>query len=632
MKRCVYDIEGNGLLVRCTEVHCIVVFDLDTRETFRYRPGEIEDGIAKLQEYDRNIGHNVIGYDAPVLEKLYPHCGPLPKQVDTLLMSRMLWGTGQAPGGGHGLESWGCYFKFEKIEFNEFGSFSEEMLEYCVRDVHLNVKVYEYLAPEFTKDLWYGYNLECDTRRILSKQELNGFYLDPERYRDLLQYLEVSLAELQDRVDSIISPVDYTVQRRLYWIVRKPGDLYSEPVYKTFKTKKAATDAGFKDKNIEPGPLVTKKIRFNANSGDQIVEFFKDKYNWNPTVLTEKGNPSVSGDVLEDLEFEEAPLFLDYQTVCKRISQVESWPKFMIENRVHGSVNTVGTDTYRMSHSDPNVAQVTGKEKKYGKECRACWVPTPGMVLVGTDAAGLELRMFANALYPFDGGKYIPVVCYQDPHEHNRQLAGLEERHTAKTAIYAFTYGCGLIKMGKSTAGSKNVDKEASKEKIPKGYLSYMKENDLYTKENAACAKRGIVVKRRFMENISGFQDLLDSLSEEWNANNKEYIRGVDGRRIPVKSEHTLLNRRLQSDGAVVMKEAIRIHHNKCEEEFGPHGGIWAYCANIHDEFQVECDPSIKGRMKAIGKWCIAKAGSNLGLVCPLSGDSKVGDTWYDTH
>ena len=630
MRRCVYDIEGNELLIRCTEIHCVVVQDLQTRETFRYRPGEIEDAIDKINEYDIAIGHNVLGYDYPVLERLYR---PLTaKQADTYIMSRLLYPPSKAPGGGHGLRNYGEYFKFPKTEFHEFAEFTEEMLDYCTQDVHLNTKVYEYLAPKMTQDLWYAYDLECDTRRIITKQEQNGFYVDPVKHQELLNYLTVKQTEVQDEIDKIISPTEYTVKRRQYWIARKPGNLYSGPRQETYQTKTQAKDAGFKEKEITPGPWVEKISRFNANSGDQILEFFQDKYNWQPSVFTDKGNASLAGEILEDLEYPEASLFSEYQLLQKRISQVSSWPEFMINNRVHGSVHSVGAATFRMTHSDPNVSQVTAKGKPYGNECRSCWSATPGKKLVGTDAKGLELRMFANALFPFDGGKYVPIVCYQDPHDYNRRLAGLEERSKAKTAIYAFTYGCGLIKMGKTTEGSESVEREAEKTKIPRGYLRYMEETDIATPENIKRAKCGVVTKRRFMENIAGFQELLDSLKTEWESNDKEFIRGIDGRKIPVEKEHTLLNRRLQSDGAVVMKEALRQHHNRATQEFGPHGDKWAYCANIHDEFQVECDPDIARRMRALGKWSIAKAGSVLELACPLSGDSSIGTNWLSTH
>lgn len=632
MKRCVFDIEGDELLIRCSVVWCVVIKDLQTGETFKYRPDQIPESYRKLQEYDLIIGHNILGYDVPVMEKFYGHLGPLPKRADTFIMSRMMWGPGEAPGEAHGLAAWGRFFNFPKIEFEDFSKFSEEMLTYCTQDVDLNVKVYGYIRERWKPELNYGYQMECDARRIITMQEQNGFRLDPNKYSELVQFLNLKLAEAQDEVDKVIPPTTYTVKRHQFFTAVKEPSLIGPGRSERFLTKKDAKAAGFKDKEIIPGPLVEKTQTFNPNSGKQILEYFQDRYKWQPTVFTENGNPSVSGQVLEDLEYPEAELFSEFQLVKKRISQVESWDKFRIGDRVHGSVHTVGTHTYRMSHSEPNVAQVTAKRKKYGKECRECWVPKPGWKLVGTDAKGLELRLFANELAPFDGGKYIDVVCLGDPHSHNQMVAGLDDRDLAKTCIYAFTYGGGLLKLGDLAKDSQDIIKESANARIPDGYKRYMKENDLYTEENVKKAKRGIVLKDRFMSNIEGFADALQALEEEWEANDQKWIRGIDGRRIPVTSRNILLNRKLQSGGAIVMKEALRIHERLCVRDFGPHGERWAYCANIHDEFQVECEASIAKRMRAIGRLSIYLAGEALSLHCRQAGDSQIGESWLGTH
>ena len=54
-----------------------------------------------------------------------------------------------------------------------------------------------------------------------------------------------------------------------------------------------------------------------------------------------------------------------------------------------------GTITGRMTHRNPNMAQVPAVYSPYGKECRACWIVAEGYKLVGVDASGLELRIFS---------------------------------------------------------------------------------------------------------------------------------------------------------------------------------------------------------------------------------------------
>ena len=240
--------------------------------------------------------------------------------------------------------------------------------------------------------------------------------------------------------------------------------------------------------------------------------------------------------------------------------------------------------------------------------------------------------MLANALYPYDNGKYIPVVCEGQPHDYNNELCGFNDRDVAKTAIYAFTYGGGLIKLGKIAKDSKPIQDDAKKKTIPSGYMRYLKESGLDSEEYIRFAKMGMVVKERFFDNLDGFSDLLDALEKEWSDNNEQFIRGVDRRRIPCDRRNVLLNRRLQSDGAVVMKEALRQHYILAYSKFGPHGERWAYCANIHDEFQVECEATLATQFKELGNLAIATTGKVLGLACPLEGDSNIGDNWYATH
>ena len=65
MSSCVFDIETNGLDEKLTKVHCIVIYDIESQEYHKYAPDDVPDGIAKLSEYDKLIGHNIISFDIP---------------------------------------------------------------------------------------------------------------------------------------------------------------------------------------------------------------------------------------------------------------------------------------------------------------------------------------------------------------------------------------------------------------------------------------------------------------------------------------------------------------------------------------------------------------------------------------
>jgi hypothetical protein len=89
--RLVFDIESDGLLDAATVVHCIVVADLDSDRVDAFGPGLIKEGLARLAEARYLVGHNICGFDLPLLQRLY---GWAPSQdcrvVDTLIAGRLI--------------------------------------------------------------------------------------------------------------------------------------------------------------------------------------------------------------------------------------------------------------------------------------------------------------------------------------------------------------------------------------------------------------------------------------------------------------------------------------------------------------------------------------------------------------
>ena len=106
-------------------------------------------------------------------------------------------------------------------------------------------------------------------------------------------------------------------------------------------------------------------------------------------------------------------------------------------------------------------------------------------------------------------------------------------------------------------------------------------------------------------------------------------LRGLDGRTLPVRSAHSALNLLLQSAGAVVMKQALCILWDELNAKYKDR---FAFMANIHDEFQIECEREIAQDVGAMATDAIVKAGVTLNLQCPLKGEFKIGNNWAETH
>ena len=153
--------------------------------------------------------------------------------------------------------------------------------------------------------------------------------------------------------------------------------------------------------------------------------------------------------------------------------------------------------------------------------------------------------------------------------------------------------------------------------------------------------RQGKELRERFFANLPAFADLRSKVS---GAAGRGFLKGIDGRKIYVRSVHSALNTLLQSAGAIVMKEALDIFLKYIRSESlaqsrSERGGevidIDAHVvANVHDEWQVEVKEE-KNSLDLVGYYgvhSIIKAGKNLKLNCPLDGEYKIGDNWSETH
>ena len=102
MKQLVFDIETDDL--KPTKVWCICCIDVDSNKEYSFTPDTLSDGYKLLQSADKLIGHNIIGFDIPVIEQLAGVSLWDKKIVDTLVLSRLF---NPVREGNHGLEKWG---------------------------------------------------------------------------------------------------------------------------------------------------------------------------------------------------------------------------------------------------------------------------------------------------------------------------------------------------------------------------------------------------------------------------------------------------------------------------------------------------------------------------------------------
>jgi len=592
----VFDIETDGLDPH--RIFCISAMDVDTQEQKNFDVNNISNGIGYLMQADKLIGHNIIGFDIPAIKKLYRVDLSDKKIVDTLVLSRLF----NPIRASHSLEAWGYKLGYQKIDFDKYDEYSEEMMEYCANDVQLNLKVYEALKRESKGFTSESVNLERDTYKVITDQREHGFMLDVTLAQKLLEEFEKEIKLTEKEVHKTFKP---RIDRRVIYPQHTKDGVLRKMGLDTKGKQTRLTDDEYDIFNKGQSTTVVRETEepFKLGSRQQIGEYLQ-QFGWKPKEFTPTGQPKVDEKILNKVKsIPEATLIAKYLMLQKRIAQVSSWLTFLPENliensegcvelsaRVHGSVITNGTITGRMSHRDPNMAQIPSLASPYGKECRSCWTVADKFKLVGIDASGLELRMLAHYL---NDEEFTDDIINGDIHTANQKRAGLKSRNQAKTFIYAFLYGAGDAKIGSVIGGNK------------------------------ADGKR---VKQSFLANFGTLKTFRNRITREAEQNG--FIKGLDGRKIFIRSAHAALNSLLQGAGAIVMKRALIIFDELIKEN-----NLLANCvANVHDEWQVEVLEEEAEQLGQLGVDAIRAAGVYYNLNCPLDGEYKIGGNWSETH
>ena len=573
MKTAIFDIETNGLYETVDKFWVGYIY---WKETGRYEKFlDADSMVDALNKADLLVGHNIIVYDIPILNKLST------KQidsniaiVDTLILGKLAY-YDKDRSFKHSLEAYGERLGFQKGEHNDWTQYSEEMDTYCKRDVEVTAKLYTHLKR---KTPWLpdeALHLEQEVQRIIVEQERYGWAFDVKKaeqlHIELVKEKEIAEQTLRETFKPLFLPVGKTR------IPKKP-----------FR-RLGITTIG------ENQPI--KLTEFNPSSGKHIVWWVERLYGKQKWKYTEKGTPKTDADSLVE-QFSDrdwAKPLLHYLEVNKLLGQLaeggKAWLKLVgKDGRLHGQADILGAVTGRFTHSNPNLAQVPSIRAYKGRESRALFTVKEGYRLVGADASGLELRTLSHYLARHDGGKYGQLVLNGDIHTENQTAAGLPTRDDAKTFIYAFLYGAGDAKIGSIVGGT---------------------------------SKQGAILKRTFTSKVKGLRELVEGVKR---AAKRGYLVGLSGRRLYVRSPHSALNTLLQSAGAYYMKYFL-VEAEKRLKKFDAH-----FVGNIHDEVQLEVREDQAEEVASILEQTFIDVGKQIGMRIKMEGEAKIGLNWADTH
>jgi len=209
----------------------------------------------------------------------------------------------------------------------------------------------------------------------------------------------------------------------------------------------------------------------------------------------------------------------------------------------------------------------------------------------------LELRVLGHYLNVYDNGDFSKKLLEDDIHTINQKATGLSSRNKAKTFIYAFIYGAGNDKLGE------------------------------ILEVNNDEAKR---VRHKFEASLPALKTLTTSARHKFKTSG--FVKGLDGRKLLPRAEHSVLNTLIQSAGALLVKQGTII----LNEELHRNGFVWgkdyAMVLHVHDEMQFVVQKDKLEKFKEIAKGMFKKTQEHFNFKTELDGEMKVGQNWSETH
>ena len=591
---CTLDIETDGL--DPTRIWIVNVYDEEYQSHtpfYDHDPPDLRLNVlgSTLAGYDKIVVHHGTGFDFPALRALWGFEVDRSKVIDTLILSKLL---NVRLEGGHSLEAWGKRLGFPKVEHEDWSQLSPEMIVRCQFDCVLTLKVFRYLWDRwFHKPEWQS-AIEAELTQAWLCQDMSdhGFPFNIEEaekiYRELSTEKEALLLKMQE---------DFPPKEKIT----------------VLKTK-----------------VKRELIPFNPNSPKQVIDRIIDSGGWKPTEktdghklnkdkekkehyakygwkLNERNLGTVHSDALNS--------YLRYTILESRLSTLTEWFSAYSDHdgRIHGRYDPLGAWTHRKTHSKPNMGNIpAAKSIKFkqqelydlcvdlGKRLRSLWWKGDARYLLGCDAEGIQLRVFASIIKNPVLVKAITEGRKEDGTDiHSVHKKALGEvcttRDSAKTFIYAFFLGATPPKVAEIFGCS---TKEATNA-IEKFLGFYPELRELKQKTIPKLAAQG-------------------------------WFEGLDGRKIVLDGEHTVLACMLQSGESIVMKHALNAWHR----DFKQAGYKFALVNDVHDEW-VTLSFEDEGTTKLMGSLqckAIEETGKKLGLYCPLAGSYQIGSTWHDVH
>lgn len=646
---CILDIETSDL--SGDVLHLIVCKDVWTGALYEFHGDALAQFPCFAGKVRRFIGHNIIDFDFPVLQRHFPGLQePKDGLYDTLVVSRLLK---FALDGGHSLEAWGQRLGFPKGNFNAFETFSQEMLEYCRQDVLVTEKLYDF-QKRFRDDPEWQPAFETEHRAAYICRDLTrtGFTFDFAGASSLKLELEALLAELDTRILDGFQPKVKLI-REVTPRATKSATLNANDFRWVQPDERGVRDLSAFSVGI-PFSII-QYVPFNPGSPRQMVERLND-LGWKPYEKT-KTHIEVERELKQARRFKrpnvaelearlaslarlgwkvsennlntlpaDAPdaarALAQRLTAAARLSDLEEWMAAYDARtgRIHGSFLPIGSWTGRMAHRNPNTGNIASEydpgneipakrpytpveqiKKDFDGRMRGLYRVPDGCLQIGIDMDAAHLRILAHLINEPEFTKSLLVGKKSDGtdiHSTNKKLLGdiCGTRDEAKIFIYLWLNGGGAAKLAAELQWPLNGARDAL---------------------------------NRYASSLDGLQRLLTEQVPRDAA--RGYFVGIDGRKVAYDQTHGMLAGYLQSAESIILKRAAWQGRESALERGYPIKLINL----VHDEIQVELasnETEIARRVGDIFADAYREAAEHYGLRCPFAGGVSIGTNWQNSH
>ena len=477
MKTCVIDIECDGF--NPTKIHCLTAAIYSQYE-WRVKSTTDYDEMRKFfSSVDVIIGHNIIRFDIPIIERLLD-IKIKAKLIDTLALSWYLCPNRIK----HGLAEWGEDFGVPKPPIEDWDNLPiEEYIHRCEEDVKINCKLWDKQWNDLT-NLYE--DVEEDANRLIDylmfkmdcarEAERSRWKLDVDRCEEALATLN---SEKEDKVEQLRSAMPSVTD---YGIMERPTSLYKSP--KTYSKpstffKKDGTlssageryqkicsfmkvDSSVEEVLVPSNELTARGVKWielleandlpeshtdpveyvksikepNPNSVSQVKAWLFD-LGWKPTSFNyvgerkveqvrvdDKGEKTLCPSVKKLIEVEPNIEAMEGLSVLTHRIGILKGYLSNVDDEGYIAAKIQGiTNTLRFKHKV--VVNLPSINKPYGEIVRGVLIAPEGYELCGSDMSSLEDRTKQHYMWKYDP-EYVKEMQTPDfdPHLALAEFAG----------------------------------------------------------------------------------------------------------------------------------------------------------------------------------------------------------------